>query len=134
MWTYEQTTGRMIDGYGEIVGTGYSGAGEGKNNPAMQNVHNVGPCPAGEYVMKEVIDSPEHGPFAIVLVPKPGTEMYGRSGFLCHGDSLAHPGAASEGCIIQTYPTRVKMWDSPDHDLQVIANAGSVYESPLEKT
>ena len=34
------------------------------------------------------------------LIPSPTNEMFGRSEFLIHGDSLEHPGAASEGCII----------------------------------
>ena len=46
-WTYSQTSGEL-DQDGNKVATGYSGAGIGKNNPVMQNVHNVGPIPQGD--------------------------------------------------------------------------------------
>jgi hypothetical protein len=32
--------------------------------------------------------------------------MCGRGGFLIHGDSISHPGDASDGCIILTRPER----------------------------
>jgi Protein of unknown function (DUF2778) len=34
------------------------------------------------------------------LTPDPSNDMCGRSGFLIHGDSVSHPGDASDGCII----------------------------------
>jgi len=41
-WTYTQETGNLqLDG--KHVSTGYSGANNGKNNPAMDNVPNIGP-------------------------------------------------------------------------------------------
>lgn len=43
-WTCAQKTGELQQD-GEHVATGYSGAGEGKNNPKMQSVRNVGPIP-----------------------------------------------------------------------------------------
>jgi hypothetical protein len=45
--------------------------------------------------------------------------MFGRCGFFCHGDSIAHPGHASDGCIIQDLTTRHRMWSSGDHELDV---------------
>ena len=38
-----------------------------------------------------------------------------------HGDSIEHPGAASEGCIIVARPIREQVWESGDRKLQVIA-------------
>jgi hypothetical protein len=38
--------------------------------------------------------------------------MFGRSGFLVHGDNALH--MASEGCIIADHPTRVTLQQSPD--------------------
>lgn len=43
-WTYAQETGDLQQD-GKHISTGYSGANEGKNNPAMDNVPNVGPIP-----------------------------------------------------------------------------------------
>jgi hypothetical protein len=120
MWTYEQSTGKMYDPSGALTGEGYSGAPEGKNNSLMQAVHNIGPIPVGTYTMLEPVNSHVHGPYAIPLDPNPLNEMFGRDGFMCHGDSKIEPGTASEGCIIMPHPVRVAMWESKDHQLEVI--------------
>ena len=119
MWTYEQATGRMLQD-GNRVAIGYSGAGDGKNNPAMQDVHNVGPIPVGNYEIGEPSDTKTHGPYVLHLTPDPANEMYGRSGFLIHGDSVVAPGTASEGCIILGRAIREKIWTSEDHALEVV--------------
>lgn len=119
MWTYEQVTGRLLH-EGDLVATGYSGAGVGKNNPAMQDVHNVGPIPVGNYAIKAPVDTVTHGPYVLALEPAADNEMFGRSGFLMHGDSVVHPGTASEGCIIQARKTRESVWESGDFNLEVV--------------
>lgn len=121
MWTYEQKTGRLVNAAGALVATGYSGAPAGKNNPDMQNVQAVGPIPQGEYTVGTPFNAATHGPFAMHLNPYPSNEMFGRSGFLMHGDSLEHPGAASEGCIIMPRAIRETVWNSNDHRLQVVS-------------
>mgnify|MGYP001549603940 CR=1 FL=1 len=45
--------------------------------------------------------------------PDNGNEMFGRSGFLIHGDSKKRPGEASNGCIIL-----------PAEDRRAISDAG----------
>ncbi|MGO9260313.1 MAG: hypothetical protein ACLQU1_29000 [Bryobacteraceae bacterium] len=50
MWTYNQLTGALSHN-AQPAGTGYSGMGPGKNNPAMQDVHDVGPIPKGKWHM-----------------------------------------------------------------------------------
>lgn len=47
--TYRQSTGELLDANGVVIGVGYSGSPAGKNNPAMQNVVDVGPIPQGTY-------------------------------------------------------------------------------------
>lgn len=123
-WLFEQTTGWMISQTGARLAQGYSGAGAGKNNPAYENVEDVGVIPAGTYTINAPIDSPTHGPYAMPLVPSPANEMFGRSEFLIHGDSLEHPGAASEGCIILPRFARERIWESLDHQLVVVFKAG----------
>ena len=118
-WNYEQLTGRMLDAAGYVWGVGYSGAGDGKNNPELQNVHNVGPIPVGYYLIGKPFDSPTHGPYAMPLVPTPDTELFGRSAFLIHGDNVRFPGTASQGCIILSRDVRERIWASNDHDLVV---------------
>ena len=56
---------------------------------------------------------------AIVLAPEPGTETFGRSGFMIHGDNIKAPGTASEGCIIQVRAIREAFWNSGDREIEV---------------
>jgi hypothetical protein len=129
MWTYEQGTGRLFDLDGKFLADGYSGGGTdpenaaavaGKNNPDMQAVHFVGPIPEGIWTIGEPVNSATHGRYAMMLTPAAETETFGRDHFLMHGDSIPNPGFASDGCIIQPYDARVKVWESGDHRLQVV--------------
>lgn len=120
MWIYDQSSG-TISHNGANIGTGYSGHQSGKNNPAMENVKGVGPIPIGKWHMDEVRENGHTGPFSIVLSPEPGTETFGRSEFLIHGDSVQHPGDASHGCIILPHFIRTQIWDSGDRLLEVVA-------------
>ena len=120
-WTYAQKTGDLQQD-GKHVSTGYSGASEGKNNPAMDNVPNVGPIPRGEWTIAgPPVDSKDHGPYVLKLNPESTTDTHGRSGFLMHGDSKEHPGSASHGCVILPRAVREAVWQSGDRDLQVVA-------------
>jgi len=124
MWTYEQTKGRISHAGQQVGECGYSGFEDGKNNPALQNAVDCGPIPRGLYKIGQPeyvhTDGP-HGPFVLPLAPDPANEMFRRSGFLIHGDSLEHPGGASRGCIILPFSTRETIAQSGDHDLQVVA-------------
>ena len=119
-FNYHQASG-VLDHDGLIVGTGYSGAGAGKNNPAMQEVPDVGPLPQGGYLIGDPFDHPELGPHVMRLTPYPANEMYGRSGFLMHGDNPAHPGESSEGCIVMPRDVRDIVSQSADNHLTVVA-------------
>ena len=122
MWTYRQQTGEFFDAEGELVETGYSGFGEGKNNPDREDEHDVGPIPRGVYTIgaTEFVDtSGPHGPFVLPLTPDQSNEMFGRDSFLIHGDSVSHPGAASHGCIILSRVTREAIAASDDDELTV---------------
>lgn len=120
MWLYEQTTGSLSSD-GNHVAMGYSGAGDGKNNPDAQDQHNVGPLPQGKYTIGAPHDTTSHGPYVLALTPDPANEMFGRSAFLLHGDSVKAPGTASQGCIIMPRTIRERVWDSGDRDLTVVA-------------
>src|SRR2546423_11084836 len=131
-WTYAQQTGDLQQD-GKPVATGYSGAGDGKNNPTMADVPNVGPIPRGAWsITGPPTDPRDHGPYVLRLEPAAETETFGRSGFLIHGDSRAHPGTASEGCIILPRAVREQIWKSGDRDLEVIAEIPS-QEKPEER-
>jgi hypothetical protein len=120
MWTYAQKTGNLLQD-GKLVATGYSGGGEGKNDPSMQAVHDVGPIPQGNWTISgPPINTAEHGPFVLTLTANQGTNLFGRSGFLMHGDSVTAPGTASKGCIIMPRTAREQVWNSGDTDLEVV--------------
>lgn len=120
MWQFSQSTGRLFQD-GQLRATGYAGAGEGKNNPAMQGIENVGPLPQGVYAISDTpFDSQSHGPFCLRLTPDAANEMFGRAGFLIHGDSIAEPGTASEGCMIFSRAIRGLIHDSNDKELHVV--------------
>jgi hypothetical protein len=120
MWTYAQKTGDLLLN-GLRVGTGYSGFDNGKNNPSMQAVANLGPIPQGDWtIVGPPINTATHGPFVLRLEPANGTNLFGRSGFLMHGDSIETPGTASHGCIIMPRNIREQVWQSGDTALQVV--------------
>jgi hypothetical protein len=121
LWTYIQKTGELYNGRGHCTGVGYAGNGDGKNNPAMQSIVGVGPLPCGWYTIDpELFDHPHCGKDCLRLYPHKGNTMYGRDGFLIHGDSIHKPGTASDGCIIQCHNVRVFVAVSGDTLLQVI--------------
>jgi len=122
MWTYAQKTG-VLQRNGQLVGTGYSGFDNGKNNPDMQAVPDVGPIPRGDWtIVGPPFNTAEHGPFVLRLDPSPATNTFGRDGFLMHGDSIQAPGTASKGCIIMPRTVREAVWNSGDKELEVVAD------------
>jgi hypothetical protein len=57
----------------------------------------------------------------IRLLPEPGTQVYGRDGFLIHGDNAAGNNTASTGCIIiNGAALRQEIWNSGDRILEVV--------------
>jgi hypothetical protein len=119
MWTYSQASG-VLARDGVYLARGYTGYKEGKNNPAMETVHDTGPIPKGRWTIVALFDShPKLGPFCLSLSPQEGTQTYGRHSFFIHGDSLSNPGNASHGCIIVGRMYREAIWRSGDRDLEV---------------
>jgi hypothetical protein len=118
MWTYRQKDGEFLhDGY--FIGTGYSGTGEGRNNPDYESVRNIGPIPRGQYTIGACHDEiPGLGPCVFALIPTPSTNEFGRTDFYIHGDNMRHD--ASHGCIILGPTIRRQIEGSGDRDLTVI--------------
>src|SRR5947207_3074305 len=112
MWTYSQSTGELVHN-GELVAKGYSGHGDKKNQPEEQ-VHLHGPLPRGGYHINPAYDDPHKGPIVMHLLPRHDNQMFGRAGFLIHGDSMLHPGEASEGCIVLPRDVRRRISECPD--------------------
>jgi hypothetical protein len=92
MWTYAQKSGNLLQD-GQLVATGYCGFDEGKNNPTMQAVRDVGPIPQGDWpISGPPVNTAEHGPYVLTLIPAASTNTFNRSGFLMHGDAINAPG------------------------------------------
>lgn len=125
MWTFVQKTGQLYAASGELVATGYAGKGEGRNNPALQSVHSVGPLPVGNYHIGHPIVSAHMGTFVLPLTPHPSNQMFKRSGFFIHGDSGQHPGEASDGCVVVPYASRVRISQNNDPWLVVVSGTGN---------
>jgi len=102
--SYSASSGRLVctsnDGKRSVdfgPGGAFSGHGSGTNNPAMDDVPNIGPIPAGNYSIH-----PTGSPNTFNLSPDLGTRISNffngnRNGF------QMHPGSRSNGCI--TLPT-----------------------------
>jgi type VI secretion system (T6SS) effector TldE1-like protein len=126
MWTYIQKTGELLHD-GQHTAVGYSGfddpqtGQEGKNNPDLENIHEVGPIPVGKYSIGPPHDTLTHGPFVLPLTPDAANQMFGRTGFLIHGDSVVEPGTASRGCVIMNRNVRNEVVISGDTSLEVIS-------------
>jgi hypothetical protein len=116
-WIYRQSTGQLTR-EGEVIATGYSGCGVGRNNPAQQAVRDVGPIPQGLYSIGPQFDAPVQGPCSMRLSPI-GHNALGRDGFMIHGDNATHD--ASTGCIILPEEARQQIASSSDRGLEVIA-------------
>jgi hypothetical protein len=106
MWIYEIATG-VLRRDGRVFARGlYSGDPEHKNDPTATRLKSQGPLPPGAYRIGSAVDTAEHGPLFVPLIPVDGTELFGRGGFGFHGDSKTHPGAASNGCVIGPHDVR----------------------------
>jgi hypothetical protein len=106
-WLYVQSTGQLFRPDGSFCADGYSGRGAYIDKPIAQNVKNEGPIPVGLYTLGTV--DQEKGQFTIHLQPDPGNQMFGRSGFLVHGDNAEVNHTASEGCIIMPRLARIEL-------------------------
>lgn len=117
MWTYHQITGELLHN-GEFQGTGYSGTGNGRNNPNAQSEQNIGPIPQGIYQIGPAYDHPQLGPRVMNLDAEQDTNTFGRDLFRIHGDNARHD--ASHGCIILGPAIRQQIAASGENVLEVI--------------
>ena len=120
MWTYRQSTGELSSN-GELLESLTADAGVGLNNPALQDVANVGPLPQGSYRIGAPYTDPTRGPLVMHLVPAAANLMFGRAGFLIHGDNAQLNHTASEGCIVLARTFREVIALSADRQLTVIS-------------
>lgn len=121
-WQYEQSTGKLFRPDGTLLCVGYAGSGRYKNKPAAQHMVGQGPLPCGTYrIAKPINQIPGVGPYALRLDPASTNNMYGRSGFFIHGDSVSNPGSASEGCIVAPRDARGEIAGSSIQTIVVVS-------------
>jgi lipoprotein-anchoring transpeptidase ErfK/SrfK len=128
-WEYHQKTGVLSHNGHDVYRHGYSGLGMGKNNPAKESIHGMGPIPRGRYTIGKPYDDLSQkdsvsqkvthhglGPHVMHLTPV-GHTAHGRTLFRIHGDNKTH--TASHGCIILPPTIRDAISKSKDTDLFV---------------
>ena len=89
-WTYSISQRTLTYPSGYDTAAGYSGNHEGYNNPDRVQDHNIGPIPPGTYDIGPAFTHPLAGPITMRLTAHAGTNLYGRSGFMIHGDTMDH--------------------------------------------
>lgn len=110
------STGQFLDKDGNQVCTGYAGQPPHVNDPEAVAMHNIGPLPPGVYSIGQPqnldpdpnnwVSTLRHmGPYIMALKPQPDEQgkfdwLLDRSAFYIHGDSIAKPGSASNGCVV----------------------------------
>lgn len=125
-FTWIQNEGQMFGPDGTLWGTGYAGHGEGLNNGALQARSGVGPLPCGKYTIGplEATHTTAEGHVltdSMELIPDTANEMFGRGGFRLHGRKSLDDMDASEGCIVLDHEPRMRVANSPDKALLVVA-------------
>ena len=126
-WTYSQNGRQLLDPDGNPAGMGYSGHDEGYNNHDAQETRDVGPTPVGTYGIGSPFRHPVAGPVTMRLTPSADTNVFGRDGFMIHGDSADHAAnptprsSVSHGCIILARPIREAIDASDDKTIIVTA-------------
>jgi hypothetical protein len=102
---YSQSLGDFTLPNGTVLDGCYSGGGtvpndNYRNTPDGQSLRDLGTIPQGQYTISPAHTVPGKGPCVMSLTPNPDNEMYGRSGFLIHGDNPSMNFTASDGCIV----------------------------------
>ena len=119
MWTYNSANG-VLSHNGAVIGVGWSGHDDGRNDPLMEAHPDLGPIPRGTWEVGPAVDREDKGPVVMALTPAEGTQTFGRGGFLVHGASATNPNESSHGCIILPRPIRVQLASSEDRTLEVV--------------
>lgn len=109
---------------GDFLATGYSGNGQFKNKSDCCGVKDHGPLPVGFYTIEAPMNHPKCGIYTLGLTPDKSNNMKDRAGFKIHGDSIANPGTASDGCIILNRIARTRIWESGTRCLRVVSTLG----------
>ena len=120
MWKYEQRSGAFYRPNGERLVLGYAGHGEGVNNPELESTPDVGPIPKGLWQIGPAFTHQKAGPVTMRLQMQKGS-LFGRSGFLIHGDNPKGDRSASNGCIILPRWARLEVAGSTVKSLLVVA-------------
>jgi hypothetical protein len=114
---FSQSTGFVTKDDGTFVAKGWSGNDyrpkenptriQGRNNPAMQDKHCVGPLPRDMYRVGPWEPHAELGQLSASLTSMGVGESFGRDGFYIHGPGGDDPANCSMGCIVIPHDARV---------------------------
>lgn len=90
----------------------------------MQSAPGIGPLPQGDYDIGpqqlNVTAAGKHLPHSMRLTPRPENHMFGRGGFIIHGDNSLGNQSASEGCPVMPLNIRNLIGGSGDNLFRVV--------------
>lgn len=118
-YTYVQSTGQLKLG-NEVIGTGYSGQGAAKNNPAMQFVKDTGPIPTGDYLIHRRTQDDKTGEPIIELHTAVWTNTGGRKEMFKIVADSNPPGNAGVNAIVLPRDAREKIDTAPLTKIKVV--------------
>lgn len=105
-WVYKVSTHSFYLNGTHQFNANYSGRPGFKDDSAKECVKGKGPLPRGTYTIGSAFYHRKTKGWTMRLTPYVENQMCGRDGFMIHGDSSAHPGEASDGCIVLNLPYR----------------------------
>jgi hypothetical protein len=108
-YVYKQSTGQLTQNK-QLLGMGYSGKGQARNNFAMQGQRNLGPIPVGSYAITGKKND-EKGEPIVELLPQAPNNAQGRFPFETFRISAETnpPGNAPAGDIVMPRDARQRI-------------------------
>lgn len=116
LWLRDEATAEKV----APLGRGYSGHPPYVNQTDAEALVARGPIPRGAYRLVGPFNHVRLGPVCFFLDPVRSNQMFGRSGFLIHGDNAMGNQTASHGCIILSRAIREKIATTPVRTLVVV--------------
>lgn len=125
-YVYAQATGRLwlrdeqSQEKAKSVGRGYSGHPPYVNQTEAEAMVARGPIPRGSYRLHGPFNHSRLGPVCFYMEPAKGNTMFGRSGFLIHGDNQNGDQSGSHGCVILSRAIREQIATTPVRTFVVV--------------
>jgi hypothetical protein len=119
-YVYSQSTGQLRLG-DLLLGTGFSGSGNGRNNPKLERMFKIGPIPAGDYTIGNKFTEAD-GAVRFELKPMVNsTNRWPREVFWMAADTTPPGGnPASYITLSRDVLSKIEYQDNPKNRLKVV--------------